>query len=85
MPCGTALEAQSSPAAASAAGVPDRRNPAHLLELAALPFHHRDPFDHLLIAQAVAEGATFLSQDQNTPRYPVQAITCSALVAEQER
>ena len=52
-------------------------SPAHLLALAALPTHHRDPFDHLLIAQAIAEGATFLSEDQNTPRYPVQALTCS--------
>lgn len=53
-------------------------SPAHLLKLAVLPFHHRDPFDHLLIAQAVAEGATFLSKDQNPLRYPVQAVTCSA-------
>jgi PIN domain nuclease of toxin-antitoxin system len=27
---------------------------AHLQTLAALPVHHRDPFDHLLIAQAIA-------------------------------
>lgn len=52
-------------------------SPARLLALAALPAHHRDPFDHLLIAQAVAEGATFLSQDQNTPRHPVQVLACS--------
>jgi PIN domain nuclease of toxin-antitoxin system len=51
--------------------------PAHLVALAALPMHHRDPFDHLLIAQAIAEGATFLSEDSFTPRYPVQHLACS--------
>ncbi|CVI63051.1 hypothetical protein AGR7A_pAt20074 [Agrobacterium deltaense NCPPB 1641] len=40
---------------------------AHLIALTALPFHHRDPFDHLLMAQAVAEEAHFVSQDQNVP------------------
>lgn len=29
---------------------------AHLIALAALPLHHRDPFDHLLMAQAVVEA-----------------------------
>ena len=49
----------------------------HFLELATLPVHHKDPFDHLLIAQAVAERATFLSEDGYTPRYSVQYLTCS--------
>nr|WP_237181068.1 type II toxin-antitoxin system VapC family toxin [Roseomonas haemaphysalidis] len=51
--------------------------PTHLVVLVGLPMHHRDPFDHLLIAQAIAEGATFLSADSFTPRYPVQHLTCS--------
>jgi len=50
---------------------------AHLLELAALPAHHRDPFDHLLIAQAIAEDATFLSDDRHVPDYPARFIPCS--------
>jgi PIN domain nuclease of toxin-antitoxin system len=33
--------------------------PAHLLELEPLPRMHKDPWDHLLIAQAIAEGAVF--------------------------
>jgi PIN domain nuclease of toxin-antitoxin system len=37
----------------------------HLQTLAGLPLHHRDPFDHLLIAQAITEDATFVSQDRN--------------------
>lgn len=54
-------------------------DPAHLVTLAGLTLHpdHRDPFDHLLIAQAITEGATFVSEDGNVPRYPVQVVTCS--------
>ena len=51
--------------------------PGHLLALAGLPFHHRDPFDHLLIAQAAAEDAAFLSEDRRALQYPVQVIACS--------
>jgi PIN domain nuclease of toxin-antitoxin system len=52
---------------------------AHLMTLSQLPMHpdHRDPFDHLLIAQAITEDATFVSEDRNTPRYSVQFATCS--------
>jgi PIN domain nuclease of toxin-antitoxin system len=49
----------------------------HLMTLASLPMHHRDPFDHLLIAQAITEGAVFVSEDGHVARYPVQAMTCS--------
>ncbi len=35
---------------------------AHLVTLAGLPMHHRDPFDHLLIGQAITEDATFMSE-----------------------
>ena len=51
---------------------------AHLLTLAGLPMHHRDPFDHLLIAQAITEDATFISEDRNAARYPVRVVACSA-------
>lgn len=50
---------------------------AHLVALAGLPMHHRDPFDHLLIAQAMTEDATFMSEDRNAARYPVRTVTCS--------
>ena len=49
----------------------------HLKLLEDLPTHHSVPFDHLLIAQAIAEGATFVSEDHQTPAYPVNVITCS--------
>jgi PIN domain nuclease of toxin-antitoxin system len=50
---------------------------AHLVALAGLPVHHRDPFDHLLMAQALAEDAHFVSEDQNVPLYGVPFFTCS--------
>ncbi len=52
-------------------------DPPHLAALATLPAHHRDPFDHLLIAQAIAENATFMSADTNASKYPVALVTCS--------
>jgi PIN domain nuclease of toxin-antitoxin system len=52
-------------------------HPKHLEELVGLPMHHKDPFDHLLIAQAIAEGLTFLSQDKHTSAYPVAHVACS--------
>lgn len=50
---------------------------AHLLTLSNLPTHHRDPFDHLLIAQAMTEAATFISADRNVRRYRVRLLACS--------
>lgn len=46
----------------------------HLQALLGLPFHHRDPFDHLLVAQAIAEDAAFVSRDKMATRYPVKVI-----------
>jgi PIN domain nuclease of toxin-antitoxin system len=48
----------------------------HLLRLATLPVFHKDPFDHLLIAQAITEQAAFVSNDRCAPDYPVEVITC---------
>ncbi|MCK8783622.1 type II toxin-antitoxin system VapC family toxin [Roseomonas sp. NAR14] len=52
---------------------------AHLAAFAGLPLYpdHRDPFDHLLIAQAMIEGAGFVSEDRDAPRYKVKLVTCS--------
>jgi PIN domain nuclease of toxin-antitoxin system len=49
----------------------------HLVALTGLPMHHRDPFDHLLIAQAISEDATFVSENRNAFRYPVRLVSCS--------
>lgn len=52
---------------------------SHLSELSSLPTlaNHRDPFDHLLIAQARSEGMTFVSDDTWVARYPVAVMDCS--------
>ncbi|NJK75856.1 MAG: type II toxin-antitoxin system VapC family toxin [Richelia sp. CSU_2_1] len=41
----------------------------HALRAAALPLHHRDPFDRMLIAQAQIEGMTLVSADSMFDRY----------------
>lgn len=51
--------------------------PSHLLRLGGLPAHHKDPFDHLLIAQAFEERAVFVSDDRHVPSYAVPFVTCS--------
>ena len=40
----------------------------------ALPFHHHDPFDRLLIAQAQLRGATFVTADRRLADYDVDLI-----------
>jgi PIN domain nuclease of toxin-antitoxin system len=39
-----------------------------------LPRHHGDPFDRILIAQALAEGMPLLSADRNLPAYGAEVI-----------
>ncbi len=43
----------------------------HTLAVAALPPHHRDPFDRLLVAQANLENLTFVTADPAFGRYDV--------------
>jgi PIN domain nuclease of toxin-antitoxin system len=40
----------------------------------ALPWHHRDPFDRMLVAQALTEGATIVSQDERMQPYGVPVV-----------
>ena len=42
----------------------------HVVGVATLPAIHRDPFDRLLIAQAIAEDLLFVSGDQKIGEYP---------------
>lgn len=42
--------------------------------VAALPLHHHDPFDRLLIAQARERGATFVTADRRAADYAVDVI-----------
>ena len=47
---------------------------SHVTALAALPMLHRDPFDRILIAQAIAEGLDLVTNDEPIRAYPVQTI-----------
>lgn len=44
---------------------------AHALKVAALPFHHRDPFDRLLVAQCLTDGIPLVSTDAAFDPYGV--------------
>jgi PIN domain nuclease of toxin-antitoxin system len=47
---------------------------AHTAMVVELPFHHRDPFDRMLIAQAMVERLTIVNQDRTFDAYPVTCI-----------
>jgi PIN domain nuclease of toxin-antitoxin system len=48
--------------------------PKHTAVLTTLPFHHRDPFDRLLIAQAMVEAIPILSIDTAFDAYPMTRL-----------
>jgi PIN domain nuclease of toxin-antitoxin system len=39
-----------------------------------LPNHHIDPFDRVLIAQAIAEDMTLVTNDPNFTKYPIKVV-----------
>jgi len=43
----------------------------HVAEVTRLPFHHRDPFDRLLIAQAQVEGIPIVGADDTFDAYAI--------------
>ena len=47
---------------------------AHALAAAALPHHHRDPFDRLLVAQSRIEGLPLVAADRAIQQYDVEVI-----------
>ena len=44
------------------------------LQVRTLPRVHRDPFDRMLVCQAIAEGMTILTPDELIRQYPVKTI-----------
>lgn len=46
----------------------------HALTVLQLPPVHKDPFDRILAAQAIAEGAVLISADQIFSQYPVTVV-----------
>ncbi len=49
-------------------------NLSHSLYLKNLPLYHKDPFDRLLISQAIVENLTLLSKDPQFAAYPVNLL-----------
>ena len=45
--------------------------PKHTARLTTLPFHHKDPFDRLLVAQAMVEGIPIISNDTALDTYGI--------------
>ena len=49
-------------------------NLQHVARVAELPLHHRDPFDRMLVAQALCESMTLVSRDRALKRYGVKLL-----------
>ena len=49
-------------------------NYEHLLQLSKLPAHHNDPFDRLIIAQAISEELIIVTRDKLFKNYKVRQI-----------
>ncbi|MEV4757868.1 type II toxin-antitoxin system VapC family toxin [Micromonospora sp. NPDC049559] len=47
---------------------------AHAIAAGRLPAHHRDPFDRMLVAQAVSEGLTLATRDGSIALYDVDLL-----------
>lgn len=47
---------------------------AHARKLRELPMHHRDPFDRMLIAQAIEDDLVFATADSRLSRYEVRLL-----------
>ena len=48
--------------------------PRHIEIVETLPFIHRDPFDRLLVALAIADDMTILTADENIRKYDVPSV-----------
>jgi PIN domain nuclease of toxin-antitoxin system len=46
----------------------------HVSALHGLPDHHRDPFDRIIAAQAIADGLPLVASDPVLQKYPVQFV-----------
>ena len=46
----------------------------HTIAIEGMPYHHRDPFDRMLVAQAVTDGMTIVTSDRKLRRYSVSLM-----------
>jgi PIN domain nuclease of toxin-antitoxin system len=49
----------------------------HAAAVEALPWHHRDPFDRILVAQAILEGLTIVTTDRIFSKYDVHVVSAT--------
>ncbi len=47
---------------------------SHTLKVADLPHHHKDPFDRLIISQAIVEGLPVISSDDKFSEYEINRV-----------
>jgi len=47
---------------------------AHAHAIGDLPAHHRDPFDRMLVAQAIIEGLTLVTRDAHLKKHEISLI-----------
>ncbi len=45
-----------------------------VLQLSRLPEYHKDPFDRMLVCQAIAHGLALLTPDEEIRQYPVRTV-----------
>jgi PIN domain nuclease of toxin-antitoxin system len=46
----------------------------HTDPIESMPYHHRDPFDRMLVAQAVVDGMTIVTADRKRTKYQVSLM-----------
>ena len=46
----------------------------HILQLENLPFYHKDPFDRMLVAQAIVEKLMIITEDGKIKKYDVSVL-----------
>ena len=51
-------------------------NQDHSLKVYDLPLHHSDPFDRIIIAQAIVEDMVVLTSDRVFEKYPIDVVWC---------
>ena len=49
-------------------------SPEHILSVSTLPFHHRDPFDRIIISQAQIENLPVMTDDREFKNYGIKII-----------
>ncbi len=49
-------------------------DPKHVIAVSTLPFHHKDPFDRLIVAQALEDDLTIMTSDPEFQSYGVKLL-----------